>query len=94
MPNVFTQLQRELGRFRDDGNGRIATSEWDSAMVIKKEGKRSVIHADITGVNPEDINVSMEKDVLTIKGENKAILRMPFFGRTVGDKIATNVGCC
>lgn len=94
MPNVFTQLQRELGRFRDDGNGRIATSEWDSAMVIKKEGKRSVIHADITGVNPEDINVSMEKDVLTNKGENNAILRMPFLGRTVGDKIATNVGCC
>jgi len=83
-----------LGRFRDDGNDRIATSDWNSAMAIKKEGKSSVIHADITSVNPEDIDVIMEKDVLTIKGENNALLRMPFFGRTVGDNLVTNVGCC
>lgn len=69
--NVLTQLQRELDRFReaDEGNGRIATAEWAPAVDIKQEEGRFVIHADIPGVNPEDIDVSMENGVLTIKGE-------------------------
>lgn len=69
--NVLTQLQRELDRFRegDENNGRIATAEWAPAVDIKEEQDRFVIHADIPGVNPEDIDVSMEDGVLTIKGE-------------------------
>ena len=69
--NVLTQLQRELDRFRegDESNGRIATAEWAPAVDIKEEQDRFVIHADLPGVNPEDIDVSMENGVLTIKGE-------------------------
>jgi HSP20 family protein len=69
--NVLTQLQRELDRFRegDDSNGRIATAEWAPAVDIKEEEGRFLIHADIPGVNPDDIDVSMEDGVLTIKGE-------------------------
>lgn len=68
---VLTQLQRELDRFRasDEGNGHIATAEWIPAVDIKEEDNRFVIHADIPGVNPEDIDISMENGVLTIKGE-------------------------
>lgn len=69
--NVLTQLQRELNRFRegDEGNSRIATAEWAPAVDIKEEEGRFIIHADIPGVNPEDIDVNMENGVLTIKGE-------------------------
>ena len=70
--NVLTQLQRELDRFRgegDDGSGRIATAEWAPAVDIKEEENQFVIHADIPGVNPEDIDISMENGVLTLKGE-------------------------
>jgi HSP20 family protein len=69
--NVLTQLQRELDRFRegDESSGRIATAEWTPAVDIKEEENQFVIHADIPGVNPEDIDVSMENGVLTIKGE-------------------------
>ncbi len=69
--NVLTQLQRELDRFRegDESNGRIATAEWAPAVDIKEEKDRFVIHADLPGVNPEDIDVNMENGVLTIKGE-------------------------
>lgn len=68
---VLTQLQRELDRFRegDESNGRVATAEWAPAVDIKEEENRFVIHADIPGVRPEDIDVSMEDGVLTIKGE-------------------------
>jgi len=69
--NVLTQLQRELDRFRegDDTGGRIATAEWAPAVDIKEEQGQFVIHADIPGVSPDDIDVSMENGVLTIKGE-------------------------
>jgi HSP20 family protein len=69
--NVLNQLQRELSRFRegDEGSSRIATAEWAPAVDIKEEQDRFVIHADIPGVNPEDIDVNMENGVLTIKGE-------------------------
>lgn len=68
---ILNQLQRELDRVRDgeENGGRIATAEWAPAVDIKEEEQRFVIHADIPGVTPEDIDVSMEKGVLTIKGE-------------------------
>jgi HSP20 family protein len=70
--HYLTQLSRELDRFRgesEDNAGAVATAEWAPAVDIKEEENRFVIHADIPGVNPEDIDVSMEKGVLTIKGE-------------------------
>lgn len=69
--SLLNQIQRELDRFRegDEGNGRIATAEWTPAVDIKEEQDRFVIHADIPGVNPEDIDINMENGVLTIKGE-------------------------
>jgi HSP20 family protein len=68
---VLSQLQRELDRFRssDEATGGVATAEWAPAVDIKDEDSRFVIHADLPGVNPEDIDISMEKGVLTIKGE-------------------------
>ena len=68
---LFNQLQREFDRMRegDDSGGRIATAEWAPAVDIKEEQGRFVIHADIPGVSPEDIDISMENGVLTIKGE-------------------------
>jgi HSP20 family protein len=71
--NILTQLQKELERAYEGDNaaGRIATAEWAPAVDIKEESERFVIHADIPGVKPEDIDVSMEDGVLTIKGEKK-----------------------
>jgi len=48
--------------------GSIATAEWVPAVDIKEESDKFVILADIPGVKPEDIEVSMEGGVLTVKG--------------------------
>ncbi len=66
---LLTQLQRELERGAAEGS--TATAEWAPAVDIKEETDRFLIHADIPGVKPEDIDVSMEDGVLTIKGEKK-----------------------
>jgi len=71
---LLNQLQKELERSKDDksGEGTVATAEWAPAVDIKEEVDKFVIHADIPGVKPEDIEVSMEAGVLTVKGEKES----------------------
>lgn len=68
---LLTQLQRELERSYEKNNaeGSTATAQWAPTVDIKEEADKFVIHADIPGVKPEDIDVYMENGVLTIKGE-------------------------
>lgn len=70
---LLNQLQRELERSQGatTGDGSIATAEWAPAVDIKEAADKFVLHADIPGVKPEEIDVSMEDGVLTIKGEKK-----------------------
>jgi HSP20 family protein len=72
--SLLNQLQKELERSQNDkpGEGSIATAEWAPAVDIKEESDKFVIHADIPGVKPENIEVSMEAGVLTVKGEKES----------------------
>jgi len=67
MNNLF---ESRLGAERSDDT-RVATSQWAPAVDIKEEDDKYVLRADIPGVSPEDIEVSMDKGVLSIKGERK-----------------------
>lgn len=74
--NFLNQLHGDLDRIfekrlplGDDNGSSLATSDWTPAVDIKEEPDRYVIHADVPGVEPKDIDISMEDGVLTIKGE-------------------------
>ena len=73
--SLLNQLQRELERSGELSHGApeaastAATAEWTPAVDIKEEAERYVLLADLPGVNPENIEVSMENGVLTVKGE-------------------------
>jgi HSP20 family protein len=71
--SLLNQLQKELERAQEGGasEGTIATAEWSPTVDIKEENDKFVLQADIPGVKPEDIDVSMENGVLTVKGEKK-----------------------
>lgn len=58
------------GSAESDGSN-IVTSNWTPAVDIKEEEQRFVLQADIPGVDPKDIDVTMDNGVLTIKGERK-----------------------
>ena len=47
----------------------IVTSQWAPHVDISEEEDRFLILADIPGVDPKDIEVTMEKGILTIKGQ-------------------------
>jgi len=53
----------------DTDRSRVATSAWTPAVDVKEEAGRFVIIADVPGVPPENIEVTMDDGVLTIKGE-------------------------
>jgi HSP20 family protein len=50
-------------------NSNIVTSHWRPAVDIREEENRFVILADLPGVDPKDIDITMEQGVLSIKGE-------------------------
>ncbi len=75
--SLLGQLQKELTRpFGSFGNvfgeDLFPTIEWMPAVDVKEEDNQFVIHADIPGVKPEDIEVNLESGILTIKGEKKS----------------------
>lgn len=68
-----TLFERTLGSksenvFPEDTSS-VLTSHWTPYVDIKEEPEFYVISADIPGVDPKDIQLSMEDNILTIKGE-------------------------
>ncbi|MBK8509925.1 MAG: Hsp20/alpha crystallin family protein [Candidatus Competibacter sp.] len=72
--NLLNQLQREVNRlfdtsrFGDDEGGHIL-ADWAPAVDIKEEANQFVIHADLPGVNLNDLEVTLENGVLSLKGQ-------------------------
>ncbi|KTD06542.1 heat shock protein, Hsp20 family [Legionella gratiana] len=61
-------LENFFNTQRDDASF-IETSTWSPLVDIKEEKDRFVVLADIPGVKKEDIDISLEQHVLTLKGE-------------------------
>lgn len=70
--SLLNQLQRELERSFEGsraGTDTAATAEWTPAVDIKEEAGRYVLWADLPGVSPDHIDITMENGILTLKGE-------------------------
>lgn len=68
--DLFRSAFEHWPSFPDD-DSNVITSEWAPSVDIVEEDKQFVISADIPGVDPRDIEVSVENDMLTIKGERE-----------------------
>lgn len=67
--DLNTLFQR-LSESKDQSN--VATSEWSPHVDIKEDAKQFTITADVPGVAPQDIDITMENGVLTLKGQREA----------------------
>ena len=73
--NFQDEIRNVFDRFfnADEADqSNVVTSQWTPRVDIKEEDNRFVIFADIPGVDPKDIEITMEKGILSIKGERKA----------------------
>ncbi|GLQ48684.1 Hsp20/alpha crystallin family protein [Dyella flava] len=67
-----SDIRHVFDRFfvQDDSDAsNVVTSQWAPRVDIKEEEQRFVIFVDVPGVDPASIEVSMEKGILSIKGE-------------------------
>lgn len=68
------EVRQAMSRFfgaGDNDQSTVETSQWAPRVDIREEDKRFMILVDVPGVDPSEIEVSMDKSILTIKGERK-----------------------
>lgn len=69
----FKQLFERFFNTGDNADeSAVVTSQWVPRVDIKEETDRFVILADLPGVDPEQVEVLMDKGILSIKGERKS----------------------
>ncbi|XUX00024.1 MAG: Hsp20/alpha crystallin family protein [Dehalogenimonas sp.] len=64
MDKTFDRLWRGLGRFP------TTVEKWDIPIDVKKEGDEIIVKASLPGVKPEEIQVTVEDNVLELKAES------------------------
>ena len=70
-PEDFRQAMSRLFGAGDNDQSTVETSQWAPRVDIREEEKGFMILVDVPGVDPSTIEVSMDKSILTIKGERK-----------------------
>ncbi len=74
--SVFDRFTKELNalnpRSGEEGDdSRVVTGRWAPSVDVREESGQFVLVADIPGVDPKDIEITMDNSVLTVKGERK-----------------------
>jgi HSP20 family protein len=69
-------MHEQLNRLFDDYLGGRPASEgergaWVPAVDLREEQHRYVLQADLPGVKREDLEINLENNILTIRGERR-----------------------
>ena len=68
MQENMDRLWRGFYSGEENGGGM---EHWAIPLDVKEQGDNIVIHASMPGVDPDDVDVTIENDVLTIKGQTR-----------------------
>src|SRR5690242_3518510 len=71
---VVSQLQNEINRVfgnLNDGESSSATAEWMPAVDIKEYANRFELLVDLPGVDPKQVDITLDNGVLTLSGERR-----------------------
>ena len=66
---LHRDLDRLAARRLPAAEGDSAVTDWVPAVDIIEEKERFVLRADVPGVNPADIEISMDAGVLSVAGQ-------------------------
>ena len=76
--NYLDLLHRDLDRLVGDrrrSSDDDSVADWTPAVDIIEEKERFVLRADVPGVRPDDVDVSMDNGILSVSGERHPIAR-------------------
>lgn len=69
--SVVSQLQNEINRVfgnLSDAESNSATSDWSPAVDVREYPDRFQLLLDIPGVEPRDVEITLDSGVLTVSG--------------------------
>jgi HSP20 family protein len=75
--SALTQLQREMSNLLSGRNGfdqshdSLMASIWSPRVDINEEDDQFLLRVDVPGVDPKDIEISLESSVLTVCGKRE-----------------------
>lgn len=72
LQDEITQVFNRFFGNEDTDASAVVTAQWVPRVDIKEEAERFVIYADLPGIDPQDIEVQMDKGILSIKGERRS----------------------
>ena len=64
-------LNRTLDRVLDQAMNGNATRFWVPALDVAENQESYLVAAELPGVRPEDIDISFEQNVLTVRGTKR-----------------------
>jgi HSP20 family protein len=76
---VISQLQQDINRVfgnLNDAESSSATAQWSPAVDVREYGDRFQLLLDVPGVEPKDVEITLDNGVLTVSGarrEEKAV---------------------
>ncbi|HEY0780569.1 MAG TPA: Hsp20/alpha crystallin family protein [Gemmatirosa sp.] len=73
VPGIFS-LRREIDRLFEDafdtqGGSRGTTPSFTPAADAREDAREITLHLDLPGVRPEDVDISVENGLLTVRGQ-------------------------
>jgi HSP20 family protein len=71
---VVSQLQNEINRVfgnLNDGDSSSATAEWMPAVDVREYLDRFELLVDVPGVDPKQVEITLDNSVLTLAGERR-----------------------
>jgi HSP20 family protein len=69
--NEMARLQQDLDSLFGSTNGHARVTGFTPAVDVVEDDAKYELHADLPGVKQEDLDIQVDKDVLTIKGVRK-----------------------
>ena len=70
MDDVLKSFGQDLYKGSNNNDlSNVVTGQWTPNVDVKENDKNFQVLADLPGVDPKDIEISMENNVLTIRGQ-------------------------
>ena len=71
MAQMSPMLAQALGLHTQQGNDRAATTAWAPALDISERKDAYLVMVELPGVEPDDLQITMEDGLLTIQGKRQ-----------------------
>jgi HSP20 family protein len=70
----MVEMQRQMDRIFEDVGRAVGDGEWSAvgkwlALDVHDNGEAYTVQADLPGMNPDDIDITLHENTLTISGE-------------------------